>query len=268
MNHSNRDLPIYRSLPLLMIMMLVFSNSVWAAKKKSTPTASPTGNSSASAPAEESIADTAGEAIDVSKVSEKYWAQGKESELGVVQNRKYNNDGRLELGVFGGLISSDPFLKVNHFGGRIGYHLNSIWSFYALGWTTKVKGSDAFIKYNEVADAPKISTNEPRSFIGGEVDTNLLYGKLSVLGSMIIYVDVFLLGGAGVTKTETGSYFTPFIGLGQKIFLSQHFSLQLDYRIMQYNETIKSKVAANAGTVLGTRSNTTDAISLGLSFIL
>src|SRR6185369_15382523 len=64
----------------------------------------------------------AGEEVDVTKVTEKYWAQGKDSELGVVQNRKYSNEHRIELDLIGGTVSTDPFLSVHHFGGTLGYH--------------------------------------------------------------------------------------------------------------------------------------------------
>ncbi len=239
-----------------LLLTVTQTNSAHAAPKKKE-----------AAPAAD-VAAAEGEEVDVSKVSEKYWAQGKESELGVVQNRKYSYDGKLEVGIFGGSLSSDPFLSVNTYGGRIGYHFNQTWSINAIGWKANVSNSDAFNQYNVIAGAPVINTNKPKSFYGLEIDTNLLYGKLSLLGSAIIYVDIFVFGGGGLTDTESGSYFTPFVGIGQKIFLSQLLSLQLDYRIMQYNETIKSKAAATLGQTVGTRNNTTNVISLGLSFII
>lgn len=223
----------------------------------------------ASTPAVAADADKSpesGEAVDVSKIQEKYWAQGKESELGVVQNRKYTLANKFELGMFAGNLSSDPFLSVHHFGLSLGYHFNSLFSLHAIGWKAAVGASQALKTLEATPGAVSPNTNLPKSFFGLEGDLNLLYGKVSLLGKMIIYVDLFLLGGVGSTSTETGNYVTPFLGLGQKIHLNQYLAIHLDYRIMRYNETIKSKTPATYGNVVGERVNTTDAITLGLDF--
>ncbi len=64
---------------------------------------------------------TEGEAIDVSKVTEKYWAQGKDSELGVVQNRKYSNEKRFEIDLLTGSLSYDPFQSIANYGVSFGF---------------------------------------------------------------------------------------------------------------------------------------------------
>ena len=206
-----------------------------------------------------------GETLDVSKITQKYWAQGKDTELGVVQNRKFTLDHKFDLGLFTGVISSDPFLSVNQFGASLGYHFDQYFSLHAMAWRAVAKPSDAYTTLQSQAHQTP-NTNNPRSFYGLEADANLLYGKISVLGKMIIYVDIFLLGGAGVTQTETGNYFTPFLGIGQKIHLNEWLAVQLDYRVMRYNETIVSKAPTTLGNPLGTRANTTDVVTLGLSF--
>jgi outer membrane beta-barrel protein len=128
-----------------------------------------------------------------------------------------------------------------------------------------VSPSDAFKTLQSQKSATP-NTNNPKGFYGLEADANLLYGKVSVLGKMIIYVDIFLLGGAGITSTESGNDFTPFLGIGQKIHLNEFMAVQLDYRVMRYNELIDSKAPASLGNPLGTRANTTDVVTLGLSF--
>jgi outer membrane beta-barrel protein len=200
-----------------------------------------------------------GEAADVSKVTEKYWAEGKESELGVVQNRRYSNEGHIELDLLTGSISSDPFLSTSSYGGSIGYHLTPNLSLHAIAWKASADDSDAYRQLRVEAPSADLYRNRPRGFYGLQVNENLLYGKASLFGKMIIYVDLFILGGAGMTSTDTGSNFTPFVGLGQKIHLNSFAVLHLDYRIMRYAESVK-----NSGGLVRERANVTDAVSLGL----
>jgi outer membrane beta-barrel protein len=208
-----------------------------------------------------------GEEVDLDKITQKYWAEGKETELGVVQNRKYTTAKKVELGLLFGTLSTDPFLSVHHLGGTLGYHFSPYTSIHFTSWKSFVTASDA-LKTFEAETTASVNTNKPLAYYGTEVKQNFLYGKASIFGKMIIYVDLFVLGGVGLTKTESGSYFTPTLGLGQKIYLNERMSINLDYRIMRYNETILSKNAATLGQAVGERSNTTDAVSLGLSLFL
>ena len=62
------------------------------------------------------------ESVDVHRVSEKYWAQGEESQLGIIQNRTYTRGNRMSLDLFTGALSTDPFLSVRIFGGALGWN--------------------------------------------------------------------------------------------------------------------------------------------------
>ena len=203
-----------------------------------------------------------GEAVDVSKVAEKYWAQGKDTELGVVQNRKYTSENRFELDIFSGTVSTDPFLSVHHFGGSLGYSISQFFSVYFTAWKDSVSNSDAYNSFKAQTANASVGLNRPKNFYGLQFNENFLYGKASFFGKSIIYVDIFALGGGGVTTTETGNSFTPFFGLGQKIHINQYMALLLDYRVMFFNEIIPSVVGGPSHT----RSNTTDIVTLGLCF--
>lgn len=205
-----------------------------------------------------------GERVDVSKVQKKYWAQGKDTELGVVQNRKYTSAHRMEFSLLMGSTSTDPFLSVKHLGGSIGYHFSQYLSLHALAWKAAASPSDAYRAFEAQRSntSATVATNAPKAFYALQGNFNFLYGKASLFGSSIIYVDLFALGGLGVNDTSTGKYFSPFIGLGQKIHLNSSMALHLDYRLMHFNEKIES----SAG--LQERSNTTSAVTLGLSFFV
>lgn len=204
--------------------------------------------------------------VDVEQIKEKYWARGEESELGVVQNRLYSKARRFELGVIGGMTSTDPFVSVKTLGATFGFHFNEYFSAHAIGWKSFSSSSSAL----EVLEASgkRTNTNPPSSFMGGEGRASLIYGKLSLLGKSIIYYDFHLLAGAGVTRAEAGSYFTPYAGLGQQIYLSNHLSLLIDYRVMRYTERAKEKVLPSRLGQLGDpRVNWSHNLSLGISLL-
>ena len=207
------------------------------------------------------------ERVNVESIKEKYWAQGEQKELSVVQNRKYTKDNKFELAAFGGLIFSDPFLSVKMAGASFGYHINEYFAVHALGWRHFVNPSNALQTFESTRGATT-NTNKPRAYYGAEVTGSLLYGKLSLIGRKILHYDFHLLGGAGITNTETGNYVTPHAGVGQQVYLTDAVSLRLDYRLMAYRENIEEKVIpTKIGQVVGQRWNWTNVITLGVTFM-
>lgn len=209
----------------------------------------------------------AAEQVDVDAIKQKYWARGEESELGVVQNRLYSKKEKLELGVFGGIISTDPFLTVKSAGGLIGYHLTEYWAVNVIGWKHFVEPSTALTTFEQTIGATT-NNNRPTWYFGAEGMASILYGKLSVVGKSIIYYDFHLIGGLGVTGTESGKYFTPSVGLGQQVYLSKSISLRVDYRLMNYTEQIIEKVITpKLGQVVGERSNWSNSVTVGFDIL-
>src|SRR4051812_5711745 len=74
------------------------------------------------------------EKVNVESIKEKYWARGDESELGVVQNRLYSKEHKFEFGVFGGSVSTDPFLSVHALGASMAYHFTEYFAAQIEGW--------------------------------------------------------------------------------------------------------------------------------------
>jgi len=215
----------------LAILLVVVSNQAQAAQGVQI-----------TAPGPEKAEDNgAAEQVDVDAIKKKYWARGEESELGVVQNRLYSKKQKLELGVFGGIITTDPFLSVKSVGGLIGYHLTEYWEINVIGWRDYVSPSTALTTFETTIGATT-NNNPPQWYLGTEAMASILYGKLSLIGKSIIYYDMHLIAGVGVTGTESGKYFTPSVGLGQQVYLTKSISIRLDYRLMNYTEQITEKV--------------------------
>lgn len=208
-----------------------------------------------------------GERVNVDSIKEKYWAQGEQKELSVVQNRLYTKSKKIELGAFGGLIFSDPFLSVKLAGASVGFHLSEYFAIHAFGWKHFVNSSSALETFETTRNATT-NTNKPRAYYGAEAAWSMLYGKLSLIGRKILHYDFHLLGGAGMTNTESGNYITPHLGVGQQVYVSDAVSIRLDYRIMAYREDIREKVIpTKIGQTVGTRWNWTNSITLGITYM-
>ncbi len=209
----------------------------------------------------------ADEKVDVDAIKEKYWARGNESELGVVQNRQYSKEKKFQLSLIGGISFSDPFLSVKQVGASAGFHLNEYISFHALWWKYIADDSSALKTFKETLGATT-NTNIPNWYLGGEVAGSILYGKLSVVGKAIIYYDMHLLGGGGVTQTESGLFGTVSGGIGQQVYLNRWISLSVDYRLQWYREAILEKtIPARMGQLQGYRNNWNNTINLGVNVL-
>jgi outer membrane beta-barrel protein len=206
------------------------------------------------------------DAADLEKIKQRYWAQGSETEMGVVQNRLYTKQGKVESWVFGGLLASDPFLSIKTTGLNLGYHINETSSFHIMGMRHFVGASSALTTLRE--GEKEANTNLPRAMVGGEYKASLLYGKLSLLGARILYFDMHFGLGGHVTATETGNYMGPMGSVGQTIYLARDVSLRFDYRMLAYRERIVEKEkTATLGDIIGSRNNFSHTFQIGVSFL-
>ncbi len=208
------------------------------------------------------------ESVNIDAIKQKYWARGDETELGVVQNRAYSKGHRFELGAFGGVTFSDPFLSTNQTGLDLGYHFTENLGLHLIAWKSFVSPSSALDTFEREKHATT-NTNYPKNFVGVEGMGSVLYGKLSVLGKSIIYYDLHGLVGVGSMGTESGRYIAPSLGVGQRFYFGKLVSLRIDYRLMYYRETILEKqIVTQLGQPTGSRDNWSNVITLGLSFLI
>ena len=251
-------------LPKLTIVFLsfisipAFAAERAAAKTATTPAATATAVPDPNLPSK----------VNVDSIKEKYWAQGNESELGVVQNRAYSKEHKLELGFIGGIVASDPFLNVNQLGTSLGFHFSEYFAIHALGWKCYTRNSSALNTFQEKMGATT-NYNAPLWYAGAEGSASLIYGKLSLVGKAILYYDMHLLAGGGLTATESGRYATPHFGIVQQVHINKRFSVRVDYRLMGYREKILEKVVpTQLGKDMGTRTNWSNAVTLGFDIMI
>jgi outer membrane beta-barrel protein len=227
--------------------------------------AAPTAGTGTAAPPAAPTSGPKSQKLDVESIKKKYWAQGNESEMAVVQNRLYTKEGKLELGVFYANQVGDPFLVIRNAGGTLAYHFTEEWALSAVGWKSWTRNSTAYDAFVAAAGADT-GSDDPKYFVGGEVVFSPIYGKLSLIGKAILYYDLHVMVGAGSITQLNGSYLAPLLGIGQQIYLNKTVALRLDYRWMTYNEILKNRITG-APLASSPRRNYTDVISLGFSFL-
>jgi outer membrane beta-barrel protein len=169
-----------------------------------------------------------------------YWAERRGVE--VISRRLYEKVGRHQLSLYGSVIPNDPFLNYYPIGLRYDYYLlESI--------ALEIDGS-------YIGDTFR-SDSDLETFLGGEgVNVDLLdqqrwrahfgvnwspfYGKIAFLNQKLIHFDFNLFGGIGVvnvrsltadrTREEDEYKVEGSLGAGFNIWLSQMFSIRIDYR--------------------------------------
>ncbi|OFZ00195.1 MAG: hypothetical protein A2070_12815 [Bdellovibrionales bacterium GWC1_52_8] len=252
---------------LVGIVVTVFLASATAAPAGAAERAQKSAPATPLATPEVQVPSFAGK-VNVDSIKEKYWAQGNETELGVVQNRAYSKARKFELGFLGGITSSDPFLNVTQTGGSLGFHFSEYFALHLFGWKSFTRNSSALNTFEEKMGATT-NYNAPRWYWGAEGSASLIYGKLSFVGKAIMYYDMHVLAGAGTTATESGKYTTPHFGVGQQVYMNKALSIRLDYRMMGYREMIVEKVVPTSlGKNIGQRTNWTHAVTIGFDILI
>ncbi len=220
-----------------------------------------------------SAPSSGGQKLNVEGLRQKYWAKGEDPELRVVQNRLYSKAGKLSLGVFGALVNGDPFLSIQALGGSLDYYFNEYFGIGVVGWKAYTTGSAALTQLQSIQQSSggnaNANTNFVKAFYGADVKASLIYGKLSLVGKAIIYYDLYLTGGAGSISTESGNYIGPTFGIGQQIYLSQHFALNFAYTGFVYSEYLPDKIDGTPSVLSSsTRSNFTSIITGGINILI
>lgn len=125
----------------------------------------------------------------------------------VIQDRKYNKAGRLELGFDAGKTSATAFYNTYSFGLRSAYYFTEYWGIQAFGnysFNTDTNEKEQLENYLETSGFS--STKEflqPKYFGGIGVLWNPIYGKFAWFRSSIIHFDIYAGLGLSVLRMDS-----------------------------------------------------------------
>jgi outer membrane beta-barrel protein len=185
---------------------------------------------------------------DSDQLMEGYWSRGERSALDVLQNRLYSKHHKLTLAAGAGNLLGNPFLTTYTYGASIGYHLSEFLSLHAIGWRSPSWSSGD--RHDIESSGLDAAVNPPRYFLGGEAHGSIIDGKMSPLGLLVAYFDLYLSAGAGALVTDAETELALTAGIGQSLYLSSLFSLDFDFKLLRYHDTrtnLSALVAMSVG---------------------
>ncbi len=124
----------------------------------------------------------------------------------VIQDRKYNKAGRLELGLDLGLNNASPYYRSLGYGGHLTYHLSEYLGVefsaakYSSGLNPEGNQLDDYFKDSGFNSAKEF--RQPEFFTSASAVWSPIYGKFAFFRSNIIYFDVYAQAGLSMFKTK------------------------------------------------------------------
>ncbi len=148
-----------------------------------------------------------------------------------LKNRNVHDSGTFDIGLFGGFALTEPIYNTTKVGVAFNYHLSEAHSLGLLfaknsnGLSRDAQGlkEDFGLDFTR-APAPDYSLMADYNF-------KLFYGKLSITKQAVMNTSIYLSSALGVVKYVHKSYPALAIGIGERFYFSNHFSLKVDLRL-------------------------------------
>lgn len=205
------------------------------------------------------------EAVDISGLEQDYWRPNKD-ELEVVQNRRYEKKGKLEVAGHYGFFQGQDFVDAKSWGGSLTYNISN--QFFVEGSYHKIENSDNdFLKSvrTRFGFTPDFNRQSNQSVLA--VGWTPIYAKFSLLGKKISHFEMYAAPGVGITNTgenHVSGHFT----IGQKFFLTELLLFRIEWRISKFTDKVNtpqgSTSIANGGPGFVEQAITTHNIIFGL----
>ncbi len=237
----------------LIIAVLLASPVVMAQSgqyKKKAPAKSeapaPGAKPAAGAPGAPAAASAAGDKVDISDLEEKYWSS-KDTDFSVVQNRTYTKEKRVALTAQWGQPTNDSYNTGSLYNFGVNYYFNErtgVGFEYNKFNLDNSKLVNVFI--NNYANQPDRTRH--KSFTGVFYNWIPVYAKVSLLSRKILYFDLSISPGIGMTEYEqfvldtgnkTASTMSYCLDISQHFFLSKNIALRFDFKNRWQKEEIR-----------------------------
>lgn len=155
-----------------------------------------------------------------------------------VRNKNILLAKRFELGFTGGLSLLEPFYNPYSLGVMAGYHfteehgLDLLGLYFMQGLSSNGSGLNPIP--NTTTNANLQYAPAPQYMLLANYQYTGFYGKISMAKDFVMHLNVYGEAGGGIITVGDGQFPILGLGLGQKFFFSNKFSLKLDFRFMAY----------------------------------
>jgi outer membrane beta-barrel protein len=142
-------------------------------------------------------------------------------------------------------LTPDSFLTSEQF--EIGYriHFNDSWSLgVANAWVNNRLKSEATTIQTRDGAIPEVPFASTRTDL--MLEYNVFYGKFRWSTTSVSYFDVYVAGGPGVVRQNTGTVGAGVADLGFVFWVSQWGSVRMGLKDYYYNETFRSDTSPSS----------------------
>ncbi|MCM2281850.1 MAG: outer membrane beta-barrel domain-containing protein [Bdellovibrionaceae bacterium] len=224
---------------------------------------------------EEPGAENKSDKLDVTDLEKKYWA-AKDTDFSVVQNRTYAKAGRYALSASYGVLVNDPYSDGTNLSASLNYYFSERFGAELNYTTTSADDNKAVEAFQNLPGAGGIRPDHGKikSFYGAAFNWVPFYAKMSIQNVKIVYFDMAISPGLGVTtyeqQVDTGNFTktspTLTLDVTQSFFLSKHFAFRFDYKNRWFQEKVLGYSNVNRGREIRTETNQTSILLFGATF--
>ena len=215
--------------------------------------------------------------LDVTDLEKKYWA-AKDTDFSVVQNRTYSKANRFGLSVQYGTLVNDPYSEATNVSGSLSYYFSERLGVELNYTNTKANDNGAVEAYKKISGTNGVSPDHGKQtgYYGASLNLVPFYAKVSVWNTKIIYFDMAISPGLGVTSYEqqidplygdnikkTAPTFS--LDVSQMFFLGKTLAFRADYKNRWFNEDVVMFSTVNHGSKVRTDTNHTSLLMFGVT---
>lgn len=226
------------------------------------------------------------DAVDIKKLEDKYWA-AKDDEYGVIQNRTFTKMNKFYGSVVYGPLINDPYAKARAVGLMAGYFFTEDLGVEISLINYDSQQNDTVTAYETQFGGAKPDYNLIKSAKAISVVYSPLYAKMSLMNKSILYFDMGVTAGLGMSDYEiqkvnkdgvgnkskanemaSSAHFE--LGINQQLFINQNIAFRLDIKNTFYQQNTKQYEigigAAESTRLSGSKSSNDTSITFGLTY--
>lgn len=226
------------------------------------------------AEAKPAAAGSAPEKVDIQDLEQKYWAP-KDTEFNVVQNRLYTKAGRFGVSLQGGTLINDPYSDGTQFGGAVNYYFSETMGAELQYHRTSAKNNQSTQDYFNQGNLASTFPNHGKlqGYMGVNFNWIPIYAKMSLLEKKILYFDLAISPGVGMTEYKQQrangngdvlQSFTYSLDVSQHVYISRNFAFRLDMKNRFWTEKV---VDYNSGVSRSETGRHAISVLLGITYL-
>lgn len=165
----------------------------------------------------------------------------------IVQKRAVDRDLRLELGLnYGYVAGGDTYIQTQNLGVSADFHITPRWSIGARYIDSRNEFTSEGKRVYDIAAANAAAGNGynvpgvdfPLQTYMAVVNFYPIYGKVSWFESAVSQFDLYLLGGGGQMKLDSGNSPVYTGGVGVGMWWNNHFSSRIEARYQRHTDRV------------------------------